>query len=206
MVDARCRMRAAGSFAAAALLGSLAGCAATATPPMRAQSVVLSSAQAQELAQQTAPYRTPGTGVINGQVTLDTTRGRIIAGDGTPVTLIPATGYARAQFRQYAVERDQLLPEPVSANGGAGDQVTWSTKTDAYGHFSFSGLPAGDYLLTSPVSWNELGPASLLVTDVAYATVHLEAGETAQATVTRKVMIELETSFDEQMHSAHRPA
>lgn len=176
--------RRARTLSAIVALAVLAGCAAT--PPPRPQMAVLSSAQAQELAQQTAPYRAAGSGVITGQVTLDTTRGRVVAGEGTPVMLTPSTSYTLAQFQQYAVESDQLPPQ-------APDQLTWTTKTDAFGHFTLSGLPPGDYLLVSPVSWNELGPASLLVTNVATATVHLGPGASAQAQVTRKVMIELNT-------------
>lgn len=168
-----------------ALVVTLTGCApAAVSTPRPSAPVALSAPELERLARETAPYRAAGTGAIAGQVTLETTRGRVIAGEGTQVVMTPATSYALAQLEQVAIERDLPPPRPP-------EQLVWSASTDAYGHFAFGGLPPGEYLITSPVSWRELGPATPLRTDVAYARVRLGAGESAQLEVSRKVMVEL---------------
>jgi hypothetical protein len=195
--DARVRSAAPPPTAArkAALAGMLAvlvvGCTTATLPPPAPPAPpppvapTLTAAERDQLMKESAPYRKAGTATIAGQVTLDTTRGRVVAGEGTRVVLTPATAFARAQYQRYAVELDQEPPR-------VGEQIAWTATTDAEGRFSFGSLPPGDYLLTSPVGWRELGPATVMRTDVAVATVTVAAGGTAQVSVTRSVKYQLD--------------
>jgi hypothetical protein len=119
-----------------------------------------------------------GTASLAVQVVLETPRGRVVPGEGTPVLLIAATTGTRLAFERDVVEGDRM---PSLAPG---DDVRRAT-TDAWGRCTFGGLAAGDYLLASPVAWRLAGEATEERTDVAYARVRVAAGERASATATR---------------------
>ncbi|HZR79541.1 MAG TPA: hypothetical protein VFD92_00475 [Candidatus Binatia bacterium] len=170
------------------LLPALWACASAAPQaiaPANLPAPAMSSGQLAELEQETAPYRRAGTASISGQVRLDTTRGRIVAGDGTQVVLTPAVRYAVAAFESDAIAGDRMPARPPG-------QLAWTVGTDAEGRFTFRSLPGGDYLIASAVSWNELGPASPARVDVATARVSVPDGGTANVEVLRTVMIELD--------------
>ena len=119
------------------------------------------------------------------RVTLETPRGRVIAGDGTPVLLLPATSFAKAAFQRDVVDGDRM---PEIAEG----QFLWRATTDSEGRHTFRGLAAGDYLVASPVQWHLAGEATYLRTDVAWARVSVAAGQEAEAAVSRTSTATLE--------------
>jgi hypothetical protein len=158
-----------------ALATLLAACAA-APPP--APDAVLPRGQQSELERETAPYRAGGTAVLVVQVKLETPRGPVIAGEGTPVVLLPATTWTSATFERDVVEGDRMPEQAVG-------ELVWRATTDADGRCTFRGLAPGAYLVASPVAWRLGGEATYERTDVAYARISIAAGQQASVTATR---------------------
>ena len=159
------------------LAGLLASCAAV---PRSAPEAVLERSTLAQLERETAPYRAGGSAAIAVQAVLETPRGRVVAGAGTPLVRTPATTWSSAVFQRDVVEGDRMAEQ-------ADGELVWRATTDADGRFTFRALAPGDYLVASPVGWRLAGEATLYRTDVAYARVHVSAGEQAQVTATRTV-------------------
>ena len=152
-------------------------CACAATPPP-APDAVLPRGQQSELERETAPYRAGGTAVLVVQVKLETPRGPVIPGEGTPVILLPATTWTSATFQRDVVEGDRM---PEQAAG----ELVWRATTDADGRCTFRGLAPGESLVASPVGWRLGGEATYERTDVAYARTTIAAGQQSSVTATR---------------------
>jgi hypothetical protein len=91
-----------------------------------------------------------GTLSITGQAFLRQRGGAVVTCAGAPVYLMPATDYYEAVVWKYS-HRD----------GGAGsfsptDALTWVRvgRCDASGSFSFTGLPAADWIVITEVIWS----------------------------------------------------
>lgn len=90
-----------------------------------------------------APYLVPGTASVSGQGFLVQRGGATVRAAGREVTLDPATAYAMAWY---------------TSSGYGGDaaifiQARRTTTADADGRFTFSGLPAGRYIVKTNVTW-----------------------------------------------------
>jgi hypothetical protein len=133
-----------------------------------------------QIREDSAPYQKKGSGSISGVVKIDTASATFVAGDGTSVLLTPATRYALGRFQEYVVAKNEL-PEQRAA------ELVWFTHTDAAGRFRFQGLPPGDYLLASPLTWSPSGSGADARQEITYARLQLGSGEAAEVTLTRAV-------------------
>lgn len=103
-----------------------------------------------------------GTNAIAGTAILRTARGNAKTCAALPVTLFPASAYARERMRHlYGSEEEGFNPitggRPADFTGDD-PRYTATAKTthcDARGRFWFSELPDGDYYLTTTVTWRE---------------------------------------------------
>lgn len=170
------RWRALSCAAALLLTATTTGCvgALIATRPKGP-----SGEELDQLQRETAPYLAKGSASISGVVTLEVGSQRMVAPGNLQVYLTPATTYASSRLQEYVIEKD-TLPETRES------QLVLLTRTDANGQFQFQGLAAGDYLLACDVPWLPAGSSAGRM-DVAYARVHVGAGETATANVTRQI-------------------
>ncbi|MYZ41395.1 carboxypeptidase-like regulatory domain-containing protein [Schauerella aestuarii] len=124
---------------AGVMVASLAGCI---TPPKPVERRPFVEAEFTK-------YRTPGTSTIKGQAFLTTRGGQVRSAAGNEVTLVPNTSIS-----------DQWIM--VSCNGGLPltpadlryNEFVRRTVADADGRFSFAGLPAGSYVVTTAVMWS----------------------------------------------------
>ena len=104
-----------------------------------------SSADAEELAN----YTDEGPNTIKGQVFLKTRGGEVRYGAGNVVKLLPITAYGKEienlkQSQSY-VKVIGIDPRYESA--------ARETVTDGSANFEFQGLPDGEYLVSSKVTW-----------------------------------------------------
>lgn len=139
-----------------------------------------------------APYREKGTGVVAGQAFVRTAGGRVVTAAGREVYLYPATKDAEEWYQRSVIGEEQLeaMQEP-----GAREAVTSTrrkTLADADGRFTFEGLPAGDYYVTSLITWEVPvgyyggGVASTRTERyVAHSKVTVRDGDVTQTIVTR---------------------
>jgi hypothetical protein len=164
------------ALALASVTASSTGCIAA----LALQDSGPSGDELRQLQEESAPYQKRGSGSISGLVTLETPRGQLTAPPGTQVYLTPATTYALQRLQKYAIEKNEL-PEKRES------QLMWFASTDAEGRFRFTELPPGDYILASRVLWSPSSTAGDSRAEVAYARVHLAAGESITVMVTRSV-------------------
>jgi hypothetical protein len=123
-----------------------------------------------------------GTVVISGQAFLKTRGGEVRRGAGSEVTLDLETSYSRPWWNSYAklwAFRRNLPPDPRFL------AYRRTTTADADGHFKFTGLPSGTYLIRSAVVWEVPGllgatPSGGLVFD----TVEARDGEQKEIILT----------------------
>jgi hypothetical protein len=163
------------ALALGALAVTTAGCMAA----VRVMDPSLSDAETQKLQEETAPYLQKGSGSISGVVTVDTGQRQITAPANSEVFLTPATSFANERLQKYVIERNEL-PEKRES------QLVLMGRTDSQGRFRFQALAAGDYIVASDFAWIPPGSSEPRI-DVAYARVHLGAGESTTVTVTRRV-------------------
>lgn len=96
------------------------------------------------------PYRTPGTAGVKGQAFMRQRGGGIVTCAGNTVSLTPLTSYVR----QVRMERDSgnvVNIDPAAKEAYLA--LAKTTQCDAQGNFSFSNVPAGDWLLETRVTW-----------------------------------------------------
>jgi len=133
-----------------------------------------------QLQHETDPYRHGGNAAIEGQVTLDTPAGEMIAAAGQEVLVSPVTTYTSQRFDEYVLKKNEV-PSRVDA------QLYYSARTDASGRFRFAGLAPGDWFVVAECFWATPGSTAESKPELAYARVHVEPGETVETTVTRDV-------------------
>jgi hypothetical protein len=138
------------------------------------------------------PYLKAGTGSIEGQAFIRTQGGGVVTAAGRGVHLNPATEYAREWYESAVINGVPLETDRDQAAGAAIRATRRSTIADASGRFRFDGLPAGEYYITSEISWEVPvgyyggGVASTRTeTYGAHAKVTVQDGQVTRAIVTR---------------------
>lgn len=97
-----------------------------------------------------APYATQGASGIKGQAFLRQRGGGVVTCAGSRVTLTPSTAF----FLHLAILDTARRPHPrIEGDLNLMAQVRRETVCDAQGNFSFSGLPAGKWLVSTQVTW-----------------------------------------------------
>jgi hypothetical protein len=154
----------------------LCGCA-SAGPPIPRYPATFPVAEYERLA-------AGGTASIAGQAFLRTRGGEVRRGAGSEVTLDLDTSYSRPWWEcraQLWAFRNSLPPDPQFL------RYRKTTTADADGHFKFSGLPAGRYLLRSAVVWEVPGRFGSSTTGgLVYDAVELAEGEQKEVILTWK--------------------
>lgn len=107
--------------------------------------------QAQELMQ-------PGTGTIKGNAFLRQAGGGVVTCAGSTVNLIPATDYAKERITMIYGSSDSGIARTVEFKF-RDDQPgyfihTKNTKCDSQGNFQFEDIAAGEFFVTTFVSWS----------------------------------------------------
>lgn len=125
------------TFAAASMLG---GCATYAQPaPVSITTPFDREAH--------APYYLAGTGSIHGQAFLRQQGGGVVTCAGSPVLVVPATAYFREAFSILRTGR------PVTGQPAEVQQLGHQSVCDAQGNFHVGNLAAGQWFVTTEVSW-----------------------------------------------------
>jgi len=94
-----------------------------------------------------APYRTPGSGTVAGQL-VTSYGGETHIGDGTHVTLLPVTSYTKEM-----VEREIGNGENLAGSDPRLRQYVRLLTTDGGGNFVFDHLPPGEYFVCGLNEW-----------------------------------------------------
>ena len=99
-----------------------------------------------------APFLSPSTptGAIQGQAFMRTRGGGVVLGAGAPVTIDPATTFAREWYEQTGLTVDWFWVAPRDSLFGAARRTA---VVDAQGNFLVDSLPAGRYLVRTVVQW-----------------------------------------------------
>lgn len=98
----------------------------------------------------------PGTASISGQAFMRQRGGGVVTCAGEEVSLIPAGRYATERMTLlFGNAQGGLNSSRIIAGAPPADyrQFRRSTRCNAQGNFAFSGLPAGEWFVTSPVRW-----------------------------------------------------
>ncbi len=89
-----------------------------------------------------------GTGVVTGQVSVDTQNHGTIHPHFQPIFLVPVTAYTTEN-----VQRRFINGENLQAADKRLSQYERAANTDGDGHFTFRGVPAGEYYLEGEMPW-----------------------------------------------------
>src|SRR5690606_1236593 len=127
---------------------ALSGCVTTQTP---VKDVAM---QNQFSAADLEPYAHAGTASIIGQAFLTTRGGDVKVGAGREVVLLPATVFVKEAMTH--IDRG-YRPAAYQAARAEIHKVARTTIADAEGRFEFVGVPAGDYILQTEITWQVSG-------------------------------------------------
>lgn len=97
-----------------------------------------------------AAFEVEGASEIQGQAFLTTRGGDVKVAAGRLVTLDPATSYAKEWFRRFGADVSTFDATPPAP---AFQEARRITTADADGRFRFTGLPPGEYLVRTTVTW-----------------------------------------------------
>lgn len=134
--------------------------------------------EARQLAEDLAPYRGGGIGIVRGHVSVQTPSGKVDAVVGSRVLLVPATAYASLRFQTFVVAGDSLPPAVRAA-------ATRQANTDAQGNFVLEELPPGSYLVASEMFWTSADGTARSA--IPYGRFELAPGATTDVVVARVV-------------------
>lgn len=125
-----------------------------------------------------------GTGVLTGQAFLRTVGGDVKTAAGREVILQPATSYAARWWggsEEYLVWPEAQLDPRL-------DRYLRKQTADASGRFSFKNIPAGDYFVSAPVTWQRYVPSiDMMRTEggVVYKRVTIGGSDPVEVILTR---------------------
>lgn len=142
------------SISAAAALACLSACASLAPPPPRQVNLTSSFNPAE-----VAWFNSTGTASISGQAFFQTRGGQPRTCAGLEVSLQPRSTYGDERLTALygntsagaipaLASRVQFIPDDAAYKAARKTSVC-----DAQGNFSFTNLPAGDYVLVAAVIW-----------------------------------------------------
>ena len=131
-------------------------------------------------------YEGNGSSTITGQAFMKTRAGDVKYGAGDPVFLNPVTSHSTAWW-----DRAVLQNRRVGLQDPRADKYTRTAIADGEGRFTFANLPAGDYYITCPISWDyvesgSFGPYARATGGRAFSQVKVGPGETVATVVTRR--------------------
>lgn len=132
-------------------LVTAAACATASAPPAPAARPFAVQADSAEY----RAYQAPGRRELSGQAFLTTRGGDVKLAAGRLVTLDPATQYAKQWFSRFGATVTSFDEPPADPLFRAARRTTTA---NAEGRFRFTGLPAGEYLVRTTVTW-ETGAA-----------------------------------------------
>ena len=99
-----------------------------------------------------------GTSVIVGHAFRTKPSGAVVNAAGQVVRLIPATDFSRERFTLLYGNR-RFVPHSAYPRGDYPDprygEYTRSTKAEANGRFAFENVAAGEYLVTTQITWGD---------------------------------------------------
>ena len=96
------------------------------------------------------PFIQDGTGSIKGQGFLRQQGGGVVTCAGNPATMYPATQFFKEAVSILAAGREPQ--QGTNLNEGYG-KLLKTSQCDAQGNFTFTGLPAGNWLVLTEVVW-----------------------------------------------------
>lgn len=165
----------------------LSGCATFAPVPPR-QVALTTTFDASEVSW----FSEKGIGAINGQAFFQTRGGQPRTCAGLEISLQPKSDYGRerlialygsaeAGFSTMASANVQFTPDSADYK-----QARKTSICDAQGNFSFTGLPAGEYFLTTAIMWTVPGQEFMPPQGgLLMQSVKLTDGESARVIMTR---------------------
>ena len=128
-------------------------------------------------------YAGRGTSNITGSAFLKTRGGDVKVGAGSTVELIPRTPHTDERFAPENSNANHVSFEP--RDGRLAKHIR-TALGDAQGNFEFTGIPAGDYILTCVIEWQVDGGSLVVTTGGQIVTwVSVKAGETKKVVLTR---------------------
>jgi hypothetical protein len=99
----------------------------------------------------------PGTGTIKGNAFLRQNGGGVVTCAGSTVSLIPATGYAKERmmmiYGSYESGYTQSAEFKFHDDNNSYFVHTRTTKCDSQGNFEFGNVAAGEFYVSTIVSW-----------------------------------------------------
>ncbi|HGM6050058.1 MULTISPECIES: hypothetical protein [Stenotrophomonas] len=165
----------------------LSGCATFAPAPPR-QVALTTTFDPSEVAW----FSEKGTGAINGQAFFQTRGGQPRTCAGLEVSLQPKSGYGRERlialygsaesgYTTVGSANVQFIPDSADYK-----QARKTSVCDAQGNFSFTGLPAGEYFLTTGIMWSVPGQEFMPPQGgLLMQSVKLSDGESTRVIMTR---------------------
>ncbi|MCX5494667.1 hypothetical protein OSH11_08130 [Kaistia dalseonensis] len=91
-----------------------------------------------------------GDSVISGRAFMRSSYGGVVYASGSTVYLLPDTSYTREIYN-----KGSRAYGPVNISNGDGRLLQYfrTTLADGAGRFTFSGIPAGSYLIVTEILW-----------------------------------------------------
>lgn len=128
-----------------------------------------------------APYAGTGTSSITGQAFAKTVGGDVKFAAGNSISLNPVTVYSTEFYNTLVIQQKAITAPDTRAA-----QYNRTTIADGNGNFEFHKLPAGEYYVTTILTWSAPGMNGPVPTGAALgAKVSVGPGETAKVIVTR---------------------
>lgn len=104
--------------------------------------------QASFILEEYLAYRESGTAIIKGQAFLRQKGGGIITAAGSIIYLNPVTSYSKEYFDLQIMKGLHLSEVDIRAI-----EYERTTVADINGNFEFHNLPAGEYYITTTITW-----------------------------------------------------
>ena len=123
-----------------------------------------------------------GTGTITGSAFLRTRGGDVMLAAGKDVILNPWSGYTAEWYQRHVIEGKNIgQPDERAA------RYQRRTVADSEGKFKFEGIPAGEYVVASHVTWL-VNNGTIIASETggwAHARVKVEDGKSVNVMATR---------------------